>query len=114
MGRNGRGGSRAFDEDTASFSRAVLTKLTREQVLEIAQVRKKKSVLIIDEASLSMRQVWPNCPSSPSFRETPSQSSLPLASRVVDGSIWPAAPSRTCRPTSCTISKSQASTRAFL
>ncbi|CAO0823335.1 hypothetical protein DFAR_3650012 [Desulfarculales bacterium] len=43
--------------DTASFSRAVLTKLIRKQVLEIAQDRKKKSVLFIDEISLLRLQV---------------------------------------------------------
>ncbi|CAO0822662.1 hypothetical protein DFAR_3210009 [Desulfarculales bacterium] len=37
--------------DTASFSRAVLTKLIRKQVLEIAQDRKKSPVLIVKEAS---------------------------------------------------------------
>ncbi|CAO0821833.1 hypothetical protein DFAR_2690022 [Desulfarculales bacterium] len=37
--------------DTTSFSRAVLTKLIREQVLEIAQECKKRPVLIVDEAS---------------------------------------------------------------
>ncbi|CAO0819983.1 hypothetical protein DFAR_1260036 [Desulfarculales bacterium] len=43
--------------DTASFSKAVLTKLIRKQVLEIAQDRKKKPVIIIDGASLLRRQV---------------------------------------------------------
>ncbi|CAO0823586.1 hypothetical protein DFAR_3800008 [Desulfarculales bacterium] len=43
--------------DTASFSRAVLTKLIRKQVLEIAQDCKKTPVLIIDEASLLRLQV---------------------------------------------------------
>ncbi|CAO0823806.1 hypothetical protein DFAR_3920014 [Desulfarculales bacterium] len=38
--------------DTTSFSRAVLTKLIRKPVLEVAQDRKKKPVLIIDDASL--------------------------------------------------------------
>ena len=38
--------------DTASFSRAILTRMIRKQVLEIVQERKKKPVLIIDEASL--------------------------------------------------------------
>ncbi|CAO0823471.1 hypothetical protein DFAR_3710029 [Desulfarculales bacterium] len=37
---------------TASLSRAVLTKLIRKQVLEVAQERKKKPVLIVDAASL--------------------------------------------------------------
>ncbi|CAO0824497.1 hypothetical protein DFAR_670006 [Desulfarculales bacterium] len=41
-----------LEGDTTSFSRAVLTKLIRKQVLEIAQDRKKKPVFIIDEASL--------------------------------------------------------------
>ncbi|CAO0823170.1 hypothetical protein DFAR_340053 [Desulfarculales bacterium] len=43
--------------DTASFSRAALTKLIRKQVLEIAQDRKKNLVLIIDEAPLFRLQV---------------------------------------------------------
>ncbi|CAO0819961.1 hypothetical protein DFAR_1260014 [Desulfarculales bacterium] len=38
--------------DTASFSRAVLTKFIRKQVLEIAQDRKKQPVLIIDEVPI--------------------------------------------------------------
>ncbi|CAO0819872.1 hypothetical protein DFAR_1150030 [Desulfarculales bacterium] len=38
--------------DTASPSRAVITKLIRKQILEVAQGCKKKSVLIIDEAAL--------------------------------------------------------------
>ncbi|CAO0821037.1 hypothetical protein DFAR_2090015 [Desulfarculales bacterium] len=37
--------------DTASFSRVVLTKFIKKQVLEVAQDRKNKPVLIIDEAS---------------------------------------------------------------
>ncbi|CAO0820212.1 hypothetical protein DFAR_1440004 [Desulfarculales bacterium] len=37
--------------DTASFSRAVLFKFIRKQVLESAQDRKKTPVLIIDKAS---------------------------------------------------------------
>ncbi|CAO0821121.1 hypothetical protein DFAR_2120010 [Desulfarculales bacterium] len=60
--------------DIASFSRAVLTKLIRKQVLEIAQDRKKKPVLIIDEASILRLQIWPSCTPSLSFRKTPSQS----------------------------------------
>ncbi|CAO0820256.1 hypothetical protein DFAR_1470001 [Desulfarculales bacterium] len=43
--------------DTASFSRAVLTKLIRKQVLEVAQDRKKQPGLIIDAASLLRLQV---------------------------------------------------------
>ncbi|CAO0822882.1 hypothetical protein DFAR_3360009 [Desulfarculales bacterium] len=43
--------------DIVSSSKAVLTKLIRKQVLEIAQDRKKKPVLIIDEASLLRLQV---------------------------------------------------------
>ncbi|CAO0821240.1 hypothetical protein DFAR_2210048 [Desulfarculales bacterium] len=38
--------------DTASFSRAVLIKLLRKQILEVAQDRKKRPAFIVDEASL--------------------------------------------------------------
>ncbi|CAO0820624.1 hypothetical protein DFAR_1760005 [Desulfarculales bacterium] len=74
--------------DTASFSRAVLTKLIQKQVLEIAQDHKKKSVLIIDEASILRLKVLAECTSSLNFREAPSQSCP---------SSWPA---RTISPTS--------------
>ncbi|CAO0821195.1 hypothetical protein DFAR_2210003 [Desulfarculales bacterium] len=43
--------------DTASFSRDVLTKLPRKQVLKIAQNRKKKPALIIEEAFILRLQV---------------------------------------------------------
>ncbi|CAO0820755.1 hypothetical protein DFAR_1860039 [Desulfarculales bacterium] len=43
--------------DTANFSRAVLTKLIKKQVLEIAQDRKKRPVLITNEASLLRFQI---------------------------------------------------------
>ncbi|CAO0820219.1 hypothetical protein DFAR_1450007 [Desulfarculales bacterium] len=43
--------------DTASSSRAVLTRFIRKQVLEVAQNRKKKPVLIIGEASFLRLQV---------------------------------------------------------
>ncbi|CAO0823409.1 hypothetical protein DFAR_3690049 [Desulfarculales bacterium] len=43
--------------DTASVSRAALIKLIRKQILEVAQDRKKKPVLFIDEASLLRLQV---------------------------------------------------------
>jgi len=44
--------------DTASSSRAVLTRTIRRQVREIATARKKKLVLIIDEASLLRLDVF--------------------------------------------------------
>ncbi|CAO0821792.1 hypothetical protein DFAR_2650011 [Desulfarculales bacterium] len=46
-----------LEVDTASFSKAVLTKLIRKQVLEIAQDRKKESVLIVYEASFLRLQI---------------------------------------------------------
>ncbi|CAO0823508.1 hypothetical protein DFAR_3740006 [Desulfarculales bacterium] len=64
------------------LSRAVLTKLIRKQVLEIAQNRKKKN-----SSSSSMQppssgfKSWPSCTLSLSFREAPSQSCP---------SFWPA------------------------
>ncbi|CAO0822053.1 hypothetical protein DFAR_2800014 [Desulfarculales bacterium] len=89
--------------DTASFSKAVLTKLIRKQVLEIAQDRKKKKpALIIDEASLLRRQVLAELHTITQFQGNSKpilpiilagqnnladlliyKTSLPLASRVV-------------------------------
>jgi general secretion pathway protein A len=46
-----------LEVDTASFSRAFLTRLIRKQVMETVQDRKNKPVLIIDEASLFRLQV---------------------------------------------------------
>ncbi|CAO0822052.1 hypothetical protein DFAR_2800013 [Desulfarculales bacterium] len=73
---------------------------------------------------------WPSCTPSLSFRETPSQScpsSWPARTTSPTSSytkppcpwppgswpeaIWLASPFRTCRPTSCTTSKSQASNK---
>ncbi|CAO0824570.1 hypothetical protein DFAR_710033 [Desulfarculales bacterium] len=73
---------------------------------------------------------WPICIPSLSFRETPSQScpsswpartTSPTSSYTEPPCPWPpgswpkaigpASPSRTCRPISCTTSKSQASNR---
>ncbi|CAO0819830.1 hypothetical protein DFAR_1130003 [Desulfarculales bacterium] len=46
-----------LEVDTASFSGVILTKLIKKQVLEIAQDRKKKSALIINEAFILKLQV---------------------------------------------------------
>lgn len=91
-----------LEVDTASFSRAFLTRLIRKQVLEIAQDRKKKPVLIIDEASLLRLQVLAELHTITQFQGDSKpilpiilagqnnladlliyRTSLPLASRVV-------------------------------
>ncbi|CAO0822427.1 hypothetical protein DFAR_3040002 [Desulfarculales bacterium] len=88
--------------DATSFSRAVLTKLIRKQVLEIAQDRKKKPALLIDEASLLRLQILAEVDTSTQFQEDSKpilpfilagqnnfadlliyRTSLPLASRVM-------------------------------
>ncbi|CAO0824344.1 hypothetical protein DFAR_620004 [Desulfarculales bacterium] len=111
--------------DTASFSRAILIKLIREQVLEVAQDRKKKPVFIIEEASLLRFQVLAELHTTTQFQgdSKPILSSIlagwnNLADLLIyripcswppgwwPGVIWPASPSRTCRLTSCTTSKS--------
>ncbi|CAO0824398.1 hypothetical protein DFAR_630037 [Desulfarculales bacterium] len=61
--------------DTTSFSRAVLTKIIRKQILEVAQDRKKQSVLVLDKAALLRLQVLAELHTTAlSFRETPNQS----------------------------------------
>ncbi|CAO0821291.1 hypothetical protein DFAR_2220006 [Desulfarculales bacterium] len=88
--------------DTASFSRVVLTKLIRKQILEIAQDRKKKPVLIVNEASILRLQVLVELHTTTQFQRDSKpilpiilagqndladlliyRTSLPLASRVV-------------------------------
>jgi general secretion pathway protein A len=48
----------ALELDTSSFSRAVLTRLIRRLITQSVQDRKKKPVLIIDEASLLRLEVF--------------------------------------------------------
>ena len=50
--------SSEFEIDTASSSRAVLTRIIRRQILELTQARKLKVVLVIDEASLLRLDVF--------------------------------------------------------
>lgn len=47
-----------LEVDTASSSRAVLTRIIRRQITEITTARKQKVVLIIDEASLLRLEVF--------------------------------------------------------
>ncbi|CAO0822522.1 hypothetical protein DFAR_3150002 [Desulfarculales bacterium] len=91
-----------LEVDTASFSRAVLTKLIRKQVLKIAQDRKNKPVLIIDKASIRRLQILAELHTTTQFQGDSKpilpiiltgqndlanlliyRASLPLASRVV-------------------------------
>ncbi|CAO0822002.1 hypothetical protein DFAR_2770023 [Desulfarculales bacterium] len=90
---------------TASFSRAVRTNLTKKQILEVAQDRKKKPVLIIDAASPLRLQVLAELHAVTQFQGDSKpilpiilagqnnladlfiyRTSLPLTSRVVAGS----------------------------
>jgi general secretion pathway protein A len=48
----------ALEVDTSSSSRAVLTRIIRQQITEITAARKQKLVLIIDEASLLRLEVF--------------------------------------------------------
>lgn len=50
--------SSELEVDTASSSRAVLTRIIRRQILELTQARKLKVALIIDEASLLRLDVF--------------------------------------------------------
>ncbi|CAO0822543.1 hypothetical protein DFAR_3170002 [Desulfarculales bacterium] len=119
-----------LEVDTTSFSKAVLTKFIRKQILEVAQDRKKQSVLIIDEASLLRLEVLAELHNITQFQGDSKpilpiilagqnnladlliyRTSFPLASRIVAGAIWPASPSRTCRTTFCITSKLQVSNR---
>jgi type II secretory pathway predicted ATPase ExeA len=47
-----------FEVDTNTFSRAVLLRIIRRQILELACNRKQKPVLVIDEASLLRIEVF--------------------------------------------------------
>jgi general secretion pathway protein A len=50
--------SSELEIDTASSSRAVLTRIIRRQIMELTTARKRKPVLIIDEASLLRLEVF--------------------------------------------------------
>jgi type II secretory pathway predicted ATPase ExeA len=47
-----------FDIDTASCSRAILTRIIRRQITELVRAKKRKPVLVIDEASLLRLDVF--------------------------------------------------------
>ncbi|CAO0823244.1 hypothetical protein DFAR_350004 [Desulfarculales bacterium] len=77
---------------TASFSRAVLTKLIRKQFLKVAQGRRKNQSSSSMKPPSSGFTSWSSCTSLLNFRETPSQSGP---------SSWPAI---TTSPTSSSSS----------
>ncbi|CAO0822538.1 hypothetical protein DFAR_3160006 [Desulfarculales bacterium] len=78
-----------LEVDTASPSRAILTKLIRKQVLEIARTARRNPSSSSMEPPSSGFKSWPSCIPSLSFRETPSQ---PCPS------YHPGRPEQPCRP----------------
>ena len=91
-----------LDINTVSSSRAVLTRLIRQQIQALVSTKKQQPLLIIDEASLLRLDVFANCTPSPSSRAIPNPgcpSSLPgrtispTTSSIAPPSPWPHASS---------------------